>query len=108
MLYCERTLPLQIHLQVCEALKIFAVNENLQSSLLNFDRDKLTSIMDFIRQSDRLPPNLTWLRKRLEQFGQYLDEQNLGSAPFRFGNKGDFWANMPEEAKPYERKYYFE
>ena len=64
--------------------------------------------MNYIKVSERSPPNLTWLRKRVESFGYYLDEQNLGSAPFRFGVYGDFWANMQEEVKPYQRRDYFE
>ncbi len=74
MLFCERTLPLMVHIQMCEGLKIVAVNEDFQSSLINFDRDKLTNLMNYIKVSERSPPNLTWLRKRLEAFGYYLDD----------------------------------
>jgi hypothetical protein len=51
--FCERTAPLLIHLQLCEGLRIFAADENLQSSFLNFDRDKIDEIMAYITNGER-------------------------------------------------------
>ena len=69
MLFCERTLPLMVHIQMCEGLQSLAVNEDLQSNLINFDREKLTTHMTYIKASERSAPNLILLRKRIEQYG---------------------------------------
>jgi hypothetical protein len=74
MLFCERTLPLMVHIQMCEGLQSLAVNEDLQSNLINFDREKLTTHMNYIKACERSPPNLILLRKRIEEYGYYLDE----------------------------------
>ena len=47
--FCERILPLMIHVQLSEGLRNFAVTENLQSNLINFDREKIDQLMSYIK-----------------------------------------------------------
>ena len=49
--FCERILPLMIHIQLSEGLRNFAVTENLQSNLINFDREKIDQLMSYIKNA---------------------------------------------------------
>ena len=51
--YCERIVPLLIHVQLSEGLRNFAVTENLQSNLINFDREKIDQLMSYIKNAQK-------------------------------------------------------
>jgi len=72
--FCERIVPLLIHLQLSEGLRNFAVTENLQYNLVNFEREKIDQLMSYIKNAQKQPPSLATLSKRLEAFGLYLQK----------------------------------
>lgn len=106
--YCERIVPLLIHVQLSEGLRNFAVTANLQSNLIDFDREKIDQLMSYIKNTQKQPPSISTLSKRLEAFGTYLVKQGMGSAPFNFGTNQDYPANMTNPETPFNKSHFFE
>lgn len=94
--FTERTLPLLVHMQLCEGLGSITINTQMQEAFRAFDKAKLREIVTYIKTSLGYPMKMQQFRKRVEGMGENCLKQNMGTACFKFGTEKDYWPTIPK------------
>ena len=92
-LFCERTLPMLTHFQLCEGLKVVA--GQFLPQLEAWEKAKFNAHLSYEQNSRGIECTISKFRKRLNQFGQKVFELDQGMVPFEFNpTTGDYWPDM--------------
>lgn len=102
-LFCERILPLMVHLQCVEACRQLVVSEGQRQNLASFDLDRVKQLNRYIKAADGYPVRLPALKERLVQYGRYIENNSQGTAPFIFGADYQITLNV-EKQPPFNKK----
>ena len=90
--FVERTVPMMIHLQVCEALN--ATVDQDMDKILEFQREKLSEIYRFVKSSEGKHSKINNMRKSIESHCKYFWNRDKGVSTFKYGE--DFNVEMPD------------
>lgn len=79
----ERSVPMLMHLQLCEGLNIVMTQDN--AKIKAFQAEKLEEIYRYTKACESNVPNINLLRKRVEVIAKYFWTKDKGLVPFVFG-----------------------
>lgn len=95
--YIHHTLPIQVHLQICEALdKVVASSTHLRPQLIAFEQAKNKEIFEYSQVDGNRMDSLKCINVRLLTFLRYMHEAEQGCFPFTYGV--DVGHDVPFEA----------
>ena len=81
-----------IHHQVCEGLNIIA-DRNLPE-LMAWERLKTDEVYEHTKRCEGHKPDVKRFRRCVEKFTECAWKFRIGSAPFTYGEKLDYWPEI--------------
>ena len=90
--FVERELPLLTHLQLCEGLNV--VHGHFLDELKEFELSKLTEINTYNERFRGVECDIGDFSQRIRMYSAFMQDVNKGVAPFKFGERNDYWPNM--------------
>jgi hypothetical protein len=90
--FVERTVPMMIHLHICEALNITVAND--MSTMLDYQRKKLEEIYRYVKSSEGKQSKINNMRRCIESHCKYFWNRDKGVSTFKYGE--DFAVNMAD------------
>lgn len=82
-LFASRTLPVMVHLAICEGLDK-VVGQDYKANLLAFENSKITELHDYITNRANTKC-IKIMHERLLTFTKFFESNGKGVLPFKFG-----------------------
>ena len=103
--FIERALPMMIHHQLCEGLNI--VSGVHQQELITFEKRKTDEVYENFKLCEGLKPNIKRFRGAIEKFTENCWKHKIGSAPFTYGERRDYWPDISTKwIRGYDKRPY--
>lgn len=74
--------------------------------LMQFEKMKTDEIYEHYKLCEGFKPDIKRLRNAIEKFTENSWKYKIGSAPFTYGERRDYWAEM-KNIPEYDKRHYF-
>ena len=82
--FVERTVPMMIHFQICEALNA-TVDQDMEK-LIDFQRKKMQEIYRYVKSCEGKGSKINNMRKSIESNCKFFWSRDKGVSSFKFGD----------------------
>lgn len=94
--YLHKTLPVQLHLAICEALDfVLQDSTHLAPKLFQFEKHKIPELYSYTKLDGNGIDSLKCMNERLQSYLRYMHEMDQGCLFFKYGD--DIHHDIPPE-----------